>query len=75
MPDAEALWYGLDLLKISDTRGVLVYQLKVTRGKYGGMVTTGLAKDILKVNPGFQVESVATAANAPFCYTRINFNN
>jgi len=68
-PDSEALRYGLDLLKYSDTRAVLAgldIPLKMVLGKRDAMVPADLGKEILKVNPKFQVEFIDAAAHAPF---------
>ena len=69
MPDAAPLRDGLNMLKYSDGRGVLTdldISLKMIPCQHDGMEPAGLAKQILKVTPGFQVESIAYAAHALF---------
>ena len=68
-PDSEALQFGLDLLKQSDSRELLAtldLPIKFILGERDQLVPYGLAKEIIKVNPQIQVESLATAAHAPF---------
>jgi len=67
--DAEALQFGLDLLKQNDSRELLAslqVPTKLILGERDQLVPRELAKEIIKVNPQIQVESLATAAHAPF---------
>lgn len=68
-PDPEALQFGLDLLKQTDSRELLAtleLPIKMILGERDQLVPGSLAKEIIKVNPQIQVESLATAAHAPF---------
>lgn len=68
-PIAEALFFGLELLKQSDSRSVLTkldLPIKVILGGRDVLVPHALAKEIVHINPQIQVESLATAAHAPF---------
>jgi len=68
-PNSEALQFGLDLLKQTDSRellGSLNLPVKLILGERDQLVPNSLAKEIIKVNPRIQVESLATAAHAPF---------
>ena len=68
-PNPEALQFGLDLLKQTDSRELLValkLPIKLILGERDQLVPGSLAKEIIKVNPKIQVESLATAAHAPF---------
>jgi len=68
-PNPEALQFGLDLLKQTDSRELLAtleLPIKVILGERDQLVPNSLAKEIIKVNPKIQVESLATAAHAPF---------
>jgi len=68
-PNPEALRFGLELLKQNDSRQLLAtleLPIKMVLGERDQLVPKGLAKEISKVNPEIQVESLATAAHAPF---------
>jgi pimeloyl-[acyl-carrier protein] methyl ester esterase len=68
-PNSEALQFGLDLLKQNDSRELLAtleLPIKLILGERDQLVPNGLVKEISKVNPEIQVESLATAAHAPF---------
>ncbi len=68
-PDAEALLFGLELLKQKDNRSLLAdldLPVKMILGGRDVLVPHNLAKEIVHINPQIQVESLATAAHAPF---------
>lgn len=68
-PDIEALKFGLDLLKQSDLRSVLAdldMPIKMIFGQRDTLVPNGVAKEICHINRNIEVESLATAAHAPF---------
>lgn len=68
-PDAEALHFGLELLKKNDSRSLLAsldIPMKIILGGRDALVPHDLAKEIVHINPEIQVESLATAAHAPF---------
>ncbi len=68
-PDIEALGFGLDLLKHSDLRPTLAdldIPIKMIFGQCDTLVPKGVAKEICHINPKIKVESLATAAHAPF---------
>ena len=68
-PDPRALNFGLKLLKQQDARPLLAMldlPIKVILGKRDVLVPERLAKEICHVNPKIEVESLATAAHAPF---------
>lgn len=68
-PDVEALLFGLDLLKREDSRSLLAnldLPVKMILGGCDVLVPHSLAKEIVNINPRIQVESLATAAHAPF---------
>lgn len=65
----QALKFGLELLKHNDSRALLAsldLPIKLILGARDTLVPNSLAKEIVKVNPKIQVESLATAAHAPF---------
>lgn len=68
-PDAEALKFGLGLLKAADTRPVLS-QLQIPIdmifGRRDALVPIAVAQQIHKVNAKIRVESLADAAHTPF---------
>ena len=68
-PDAQALKFGLDLLKNADTRPILArceIPIQMILGQRDALVPSSLALEIGKVNAKIQVDSIATAAHAPF---------
>ncbi len=68
-PNPEALHFGLNLLKNGDYRqllGELNLPVKMILGERDLLVPQTLAKEIVHVNPQIQVESLASAAHAPF---------
>lgn len=68
-PDAEALKFGLALLKHADARPVLAnceIPIHMILGGRDAMVPSSLARDIGKVNAKIQVELIASAAHTPF---------
>lgn len=68
-PDVEALLFGLELLKQNDSRSLLAsldLPIKMILGGRDVLVPHSLAKEIVHINPQIQVESLASAAHAPF---------
>ncbi|MFV2032826.1 MAG: pimeloyl-ACP methyl ester esterase BioH [Gammaproteobacteria bacterium] len=68
-PDVQALHFGLDLLKHLDARPILAncdIPIQMILGRRDALVPASLAKEIGKVNGRIQVESITTAAHAPF---------
>lgn len=68
-PDVEVLLFGLNLLKQNDSRSLLTsldLPIKMILGGRDVLVPYDLAKEIVHINPQIQVESLATAAHAPF---------
>ena len=68
-PNPKALQFGLDLLKQTDSRELLAalsLPTKIILGERDQLVPANLSKEMIKVNSQIQVESLATAAHAPF---------
>ena len=68
-PNAAALKFGLDLLKQQDMRGLLAeldLPIKMILGGRDTLVPECLVEEIYHVNPKIEVESLASAAHAPF---------
>ncbi len=68
-PDPGVLNFGLNLLKQQDMRPLLAkldLPIKVILGERDVLVPERLTKEISHVNPKIEVESLATAAHAPF---------
>ncbi len=68
-PDTQALNFGLKLLKMQDMRPLLArldLPIRVILGKRDVLVPDRLSKEISQVNPKIAVESLDTAAHAPF---------
>lgn len=68
-PDPQALEFGLQLLKQQDMRSSLAgfdIPVKMILGHRDALVPKALAKKIELLNPDIEVESLATAAHAPF---------
>lgn len=68
-PRPEALRFGLELLKSTDSRkqlSELKIPVKMIFGTRDALVPAAIGKEISKVNPRIQVEFLAGAAHAPF---------
>ncbi len=68
-PHPQALQFGLDLLKQRDVRGLLAeleLPVKMIFGARDVLVPESLIKEIVRISPKRQVESLASAAHAPF---------
>lgn len=68
-PNTAALKFGLDLLKQHDMRDLLAeldLPMKMILGGCDALVPVSLTEEIYHVNPKIEVESLATAAHAPF---------
>ena len=68
-PHPQALQFGLELLKNRDHRQLLSeldLPIKMIFGERDSLVPKGLIKEMVHVSPEIQVESLASAAHAPF---------
>jgi len=68
-PHPQALKFGLELLKTQDHRQLLSkldLPIKMIFGERDTLVPKSLIKEMVHINPGIQVESLAFAAHAPF---------
>ena len=75
-PDLQALEFGLRLMKQQDMRVLLAnigIPVKVILGGRDALVPRELAKEIIQLNPQIKVESLASAAHAPFLSHKIPF--
>jgi pimeloyl-[acyl-carrier protein] methyl ester esterase len=75
-PDSQALEFGLRLMKQQDMRVLLAnigIPVKVILGGRDALVPRELAKEIIQLNPQIKVESLASAAHAPFLSHKIQF--
>ena len=68
-PHPQALQFGLELLKKRDHRQLLAeleLPIKMIFGERDALVPKDLIKEMVHINPAIQVESLASAAHAPF---------
>jgi len=68
-PHPQALQFGLELLKQQDSRGLLAeleIPIKMIFGERDVLVPESVIKEIVHIYPKIQVESLASAAHAPF---------
>lgn len=75
-PDPLALDFGLQLMKRRDMRSLLAdigIPVKMILGGLDALVPAELAEEIIQVNPQIEVESLASAAHAPFLSHRTSF--
>ncbi|NNE64275.1 MAG: alpha/beta fold hydrolase [Gammaproteobacteria bacterium] len=75
-PDPQALEFGLRLMKQQDMRtllGNIGIPVKMILGGLDALVPVQLAEEIIQVNPRIEVESLASAAHAPFLSHKIPF--
>ena len=75
-PDPKALEFGLRLMKQQDMRALLAdtgIPVKVILGARDALVPAEVAKEIIQLNPQIKVESLASAAHAPFLSHKIPF--
>ncbi|MCP4433813.1 MAG: pimeloyl-ACP methyl ester esterase BioH [Gammaproteobacteria bacterium] len=75
-PAPGALDFGLRLLKQQDMRALLSnidIPVKMIFGNRDALVPRQVAEEIIQLNPKIEVESLATAAHAPFLSHRIPF--
>lgn len=75
-PNPDALDFGLRLMKQQDMRNLLaniVIPVKMILGNRDALVPGQLAEEIIQINPKIDVESLASAAHAPFLSHKKSF--